>query len=50
MFNIEKLVGAAALSAGLTLAAGAATAQDLLSHVIDRGTLRIGVAEGPPYQ
>ena len=43
------LIRGAALAAGLA-ATGAAIAQELLKEVQDRGTLRVGVAEGPPYQ
>jgi ABC-type amino acid transport substrate-binding protein len=50
MNKIMNWVAAAAVGAGLALGAGAATAQGLIKEVKDRGTLRIGVAEGPPYQ
>jgi len=50
MKTMKRILGAAALTAGLILAAQAAVAQDLIKQVLDRGTLRIGVAEGPPYQ
>lgn len=49
MTKTIRLLGAATLAAA-TLAAGAGQAQDLIKRVIDRGTLRVGVAEGPPYQ
>lgn len=40
----------AALMAGAMLATGAAQAQNLIDEITERGTLRVGVAEGPPYQ
>lgn len=40
----------AVLGAGLALAASTVLAQGLIQEVVDRGTLRIGVAEGAPYQ
>jgi polar amino acid transport system substrate-binding protein len=40
----------AALGAGLALAASTAMAQGLIQEIRDRGTLRVGVAEGAPYQ
>ena len=49
MTPAARMLGAAALAAA-TLAAGAGHAQGLIREVIDRGTLRVGVAEGPPYQ
>ena len=50
MNKIMNWVAAATVGAGLALNAGAAIAQGLIKEVKDRGTLRIGVAEGPPYQ
>jgi len=50
MKTMKRILGAAALAAGLVLSAQAAVAQDLIKQVLDRGTLRVGVAEGPPYQ
>ena len=49
MRHLGRLIGAATLAAA-TMATGAVHAQDLIKRVIDRGTLRIGVAESPPYQ
>ncbi|WP_185020821.1 transporter substrate-binding domain-containing protein [Histidinibacterium lentulum] len=43
------MTGLAVATAG-ALAAGAASAQGLIDEIRDRGTLRVGVAEGPPYQ
>lgn len=48
MLSMETLAAGAA--AALALAAGAASAQNLVEEVKERGTLRVGVAEGPPYQ
>lgn len=50
MKMIKRMIGAAALTTGLMLSTQAAVAQDLIKQVLDRGTLRVGVAEGPPYQ
>jgi polar amino acid transport system substrate-binding protein len=46
MSRIKTLLTGTALA---VLAAGTATAQ-LIPEIQDRGTLRVGVAEGPPYQ
>lgn len=50
MNRFLKWAGALALGASLALSAGQAAAQALIKEVKERGTLRIGVAEGPPYQ
>ncbi|WP_168771077.1 transporter substrate-binding domain-containing protein [Palleronia sediminis] len=50
MTMLRKLSHAVTLATGITLAAGTAGAQGLIQEVLDRGTLRVGVAEGPPYQ
>ncbi len=47
---LMRLGTGAALAAGLAATAGAAAAQGLIDQIQERGTLRIGVAEGPPYQ
>ena len=50
MRTLPRWAATATLAAGLALASGAALAQSLIQEIRDRGTLRIGVAEGPPYQ
>lgn len=50
MNGFWRWAGAALVAAGLAFSAGAAAAQHLIKDVKERGTLRIGVAEGPPYQ
>jgi polar amino acid transport system substrate-binding protein len=50
MNKLLNWAGAAVVGAGLALASGTSMAQQLIKEVKDRGTLRIGVAEGPPYQ
>lgn len=40
----------AILAAALAVSASAVMAQSAIDEILDRGTLRIGVAEGPPYQ
>lgn len=46
--RLAPILAAAALSLAATTAT--ATAQELIKDIKDRGALRIGVAEGPPYQ
>ena len=50
MNTIKTMMTAAAVAGAVSLTAGMAAAQGLISEVQQRGTLRIGVAEGPPYQ
>jgi polar amino acid transport system substrate-binding protein len=50
MNTFRKFGRVATLVAGIALASGAAMAQGLIKEIMDRGTLRIGVAESPPYQ
>jgi polar amino acid transport system substrate-binding protein len=49
MLSTQTLAAGAA-AAALALATGAADAQTLVEEVKERGALRVGVAEGPPYQ
>ena len=49
MTYLKTWISRGVLATVLALAAGVASA-DALAEIKDRGTLRIGVAEGPPYQ
>lgn len=49
MTNLTTWIARGVLAGGVALAAGVASA-DALAEIKERGTLRIGVAEGPPYQ
>ncbi len=49
MITLRTLGRAALAASALAIAASAASAQ-AIQEIRDRGTLRIGVAEGPPYQ
>ncbi len=50
MNALRKFGRVVTLAAGMAVASGAAMAQGLIKEIMDRGTLRIGVAESPPYQ
>ena len=50
MNKLRALVTMVAVAIGLAAMSGAASAQGLIKEITDRGTLRVGVAEGPPYQ
>ena len=49
MTDLTKWIARGVLAGAMALAAGVASA-DALAEIKERGTLRIGVAEGPPYQ
>jgi len=48
--KLRKLLSAVFVAMLAVLTANAALAQGLIAKVKERGTLRVGVAEGPPYQ
>ena len=50
MTVVRQSGAGAVVAAGVAGAADMAAAQGLIQEIQDRGTLRIGVAEGPPYQ
>lgn len=50
MRAFKTLACAALLAVSAAFSTGTAVAQELIKEVKERGALRIGVAEGPPYQ